>query len=70
MTSREGIPGFTRSTLPSPEEGRISKPVGGGRRAPPAPAPSPTLPGEGRRAKPLSGRAPTWDLVSVRYKES
>eukprot|EP00965_Chrysotila_dentata_P240521 6203773-Pleurochrysis_carterae.AAC.2 len=32
--------------------------VGGERRAPPAPAPPPTLPGEGRRARPRSGRTP------------
>eukprot|EP00965_Chrysotila_dentata_P220637 6191908-Pleurochrysis_carterae.AAC.1 len=47
-------PGFARSTLPS----RTSEPVKGGRRAPPAPAPSPTLPGGGRRARPRSGRTP------------
>eukprot|EP00965_Chrysotila_dentata_P004364 141864-Pleurochrysis_carterae.AAC.1 len=39
-----------------PYASRISEPIGSGRRAPTASAPSPTLPGEGRQTSPRRGR--------------
>eukprot|EP00965_Chrysotila_dentata_P043225 1436040-Pleurochrysis_carterae.AAC.1 len=46
------------SRLATPHASRTSEPAGSGRRAPTAPAPRPTLPGEERQTSPHRGRTP------------